>query len=217
MSIAEKLVTVAENQKKIFDAGKQAEYDRFWDEFQEYGNRTNYSGAFSYGGWNDKTYNPKYTIRPSSCNNLFQANTAITDTKVAIDLTHPGGNQKFGLFNNASKLVTIRKLIVNESTVFTTSAGNNSFSGCKALKNITFEGTIGRNIDFSDCPLSVESMVNVITHLAYYRGTENEYKYTVKFSDACWEALENSDYDHTGHFAFGETWRDGCGYFGWNT
>lgn len=216
MSIAEKLTTIAENQEKVFEAGKKAEYDRFWDEFQDYGNRTQYSYAFCYGGWNDETYNPKYTIRPTSCNNLFASSSAITDTKVAIDLTHPGGNQKFGLFKGAAKLTTIRKLIVNESTIFTTSAGQNSFSGCSKLENITFEGTIGKSIDFSDCPLSVESMVNVITNLAHYRGTENEYKYTVTFNDSCWEALENSDYDVNEFIPDVTSWSDGVGYKGWN-
>ena len=42
MSIAEKLVTVAENEQKVYDAGKQAEYDAFWDNYQVYGNRENF-------------------------------------------------------------------------------------------------------------------------------------------------------------------------------
>lgn len=66
MSIAEKLVTIAENVPKVYDAGKQAEYDRFWDEFQNYGNRTRYCGGFSGGGWNKETFKPKYVIRPGT-------------------------------------------------------------------------------------------------------------------------------------------------------
>jgi len=47
-----------------FEAGKQAEYDRFWDNYQQNGERTNYFGAFSGSAWSKETFKPKYTIRP---------------------------------------------------------------------------------------------------------------------------------------------------------
>ena len=31
MSIADKLITIAENEQKVYHAGKQAEYNKFWD------------------------------------------------------------------------------------------------------------------------------------------------------------------------------------------
>lgn len=62
MSIAEKLLTVAENEQKVYEAGKQAEYDRFWDDFQKNGTRTNYWYGFSGYGWTQETLNPKYKI-----------------------------------------------------------------------------------------------------------------------------------------------------------
>ena len=71
MSIAEKLTTIAENEQKVFDAGKQAEYDAFWDVYQENGNRTDYERAFSYRGWNQKTLKPKYKIQPTRCPQMF--------------------------------------------------------------------------------------------------------------------------------------------------
>lgn len=51
MTIAEKLTTVAENQQRVFDAGKQAEYDRFWDAYQQNGNRTRYRMSFAGPAW----------------------------------------------------------------------------------------------------------------------------------------------------------------------
>ena len=144
--------------------GMQTAYDIFWDNFQNYGKRTDYSYAFAYGGWNDNTYNPKYIIRPSACNNLFMANTAITDTKVTIDLTNPNGNQKFGLFAGATKLKTIKKLIVNERISFQSSSP--MFNKCNSLEDIIFEGTIGQNISFGSSPLlSRDSMNNIFAHL----------------------------------------------------
>lgn len=165
MSIAEKLVTATQNQQKVFDAGKKAEYDRFWDKFQDYGNRVQYSYAFSYDGWTDEIYNPKYAIRPTMCNGLFNNAQCITDTKVTIDLTNPGGNQKYSLFSNATKLKTIRKLIVNETNGF--QASTPTFSNCKSLENITFEGIIGKSIDFQySTLLSKTSIENIVSCLS---------------------------------------------------
>ena len=45
---------------EVYNAGKQAEYDAFWDAYQRNGQRTNYSGAFSGDGWNVDTFKPKY-------------------------------------------------------------------------------------------------------------------------------------------------------------
>ena len=60
MSIAEKLQTIAENEPKVYEAGKKAEYNRFWNAFQQNGNKRNYRNAFY--AWIDETYNPKYPI-----------------------------------------------------------------------------------------------------------------------------------------------------------
>ena len=71
-----------------FDAGKKAEYDAFWDTFQNNGNRTTYSYAF-YGsavGWNDTTFNPKYPIKIIYGECLFQ-NSPITRIPVDIIIT----------------------------------------------------------------------------------------------------------------------------------
>lgn len=78
MSIADKLTTIAENEEKVFDAGKTAEYDTFWDSFQQNGNKSSYWGAFAY--WNDDIYKPKYTIRISGGTNYMFYNSNITDT-----------------------------------------------------------------------------------------------------------------------------------------
>ena len=34
MSVADKLTTIVENEQKVYDAGKQAAYDWFWDRYQ---------------------------------------------------------------------------------------------------------------------------------------------------------------------------------------
>jgi hypothetical protein len=62
MSIAEKFEVIAD---EVYKKGKKDEYDKFWDNFQEYGNRTNYTNAFRGGyGFNNQNLYPKYDICP---------------------------------------------------------------------------------------------------------------------------------------------------------
>ncbi len=54
----------------IYKRGKQAEYDEFWDSFQENGNRTVYRNSFGCG-WSAENFNPKYSMRPTNANQMF--------------------------------------------------------------------------------------------------------------------------------------------------
>ena len=72
MNISEKLTAIAENEKKVYEAGKKAEYDAFWDLFQDNGKRTDYNMAFASRSWNVDTFKPKYDLTISSgCNRMF--------------------------------------------------------------------------------------------------------------------------------------------------
>ena len=66
---------IAENVPKVYDAGKKAEYDAFWDNYQDNGNRTNYNNGFTgYGkGWNSKNFYPKYDFKPIRADSMFYA------------------------------------------------------------------------------------------------------------------------------------------------
>lgn len=50
---------------KGYEAGQTAEYDRFWDNCQVNGNRTNYYLGFAGSSWNKETFKPKYDIKPN--------------------------------------------------------------------------------------------------------------------------------------------------------
>ena len=69
-SIAEKFEVIAD---AVYEAGQKSEYDRFWDEFQQNGNRTNYSAAFS-ALWTAEIFKPKYPIRPINAYCMFLNN-----------------------------------------------------------------------------------------------------------------------------------------------
>jgi hypothetical protein len=71
MSIAEKLQTIAENERRVYEAGKKSEYDRFWDTAQVNGSRTNCMNLFSGGAWTPQTLRPKHKLTPIQAMNMF--------------------------------------------------------------------------------------------------------------------------------------------------
>lgn len=169
--IATKLTTIAENQQKVYDAGhekgvtdgKQAEYDIMWDQLQAKGAAMNYFWMFAYGRFSNATYNPKYDIRCSEATvagqNVFYSSD-ITDTKVAI---YANKINITGMFYWWRDGVTIRKLVVHESTTY-----NSAFTDCISLVNLTMEGTIGQSgFDVrSSTKLSKASIESVISVLS---------------------------------------------------
>lgn len=150
-------------------AGKQAEYDAFWDTYQEKGTRITYINAFYHKYWDSTTYKPKYDIvaTEGSATSAF-AYSRITDTIVDIDIS--SAKNVNGLFDSCEKLETIRKLIVSETTPFTAT----SFYKCKALADITIEGTIGVSISFAESPnlsdASVQSIIDALKDLTGQTG-----------------------------------------------
>ena len=142
MNIAEKLTKIAENVPKVYEAGKKADYDSFWDAYQQSGNRVLYDFAFAGNGWNDNTFKPKYDIIPSwNIVNMFYK-SAITDLDallkkcgVTLDISVNGNYGDvfnggaftvlpelsfgasawsiWGTFANCTALHTIRKLTFN--------------------------------------------------------------------------------------------------------
>ena len=89
MSIENKLTTVAENQEKVFDAGKKSEYENFWYHFTMGGTRQNYSNAFGTQSgnsayWGDIFY-PKYDMKPTQVEDMFR-NFRCSDSSKQIDL-----------------------------------------------------------------------------------------------------------------------------------
>jgi hypothetical protein len=144
--------------------GKQAEWNEFWDAIQNYGNLRDYYYVFAYINLGDDNFNPKYPIiceGSVSANGMFYGSggRTITDTKVPIELRTTGN----ATFYSCSNLVTVRKLIVYETTTF----DRNFLSGTSSLKNITIEGTIGNDLIISSSKVltkaSIESVINALS------------------------------------------------------
>lgn len=145
MDIAEKTLRLKQDFDDVFEAGKKAgsvnewDYDEFWDTMQRNGTRLHYAYAFSYEGWNDTIYNPKYPITVNNVEgiaNIFVWNQKITNTKVPISVTNGKLNNAFA--NTAIK--TIPSLEVNGVTNF-----SNAFQNSKYLEELNVSGVIDIN------------------------------------------------------------------------
>ena len=159
MSIAEKLTKVAENVPKVYVAGKEAEYNAFWDAYiGKDGDVIASVSMFSGYRWTDDIYKPTHTIKSSAFSSMYQ-NCPITDTKVALDLSSGSGTN---LFFNANNMKNVVKLIVADKNTY-----NSWFYGCSALEEIRFEGTIGKSLDIHwSKKLSMTSLASIVGALS---------------------------------------------------
>ena len=191
MSISEKLTAIAKNEQRVYDAGKQAEYDRFWDIYQSNGSRSVYTGAFSGQGWTNDTFKPKYninvsggasymfyynrvqnikqslqnagvTLSLSSANNIsYLFSNSSTSELPQLDLSNASNVNN--IFYSCSQLETIDKIITSSTTPWS----SNCFRGCAALKNVVFEGVISKTgLSFQDSTeLTIDSLVSILEAL----------------------------------------------------
>ena len=136
-------------------------YDEFWDNFQENGKKIHYAYAFSFAGWNDNIYNPKYPIIVNNVNgiaNMFFWNRGITDTKVHISNT----GTMIAAFAN-SFIERIPSLEVNGVTDY-----SSAFLNCDRLKVLNLSGVIdinGFDIHWST-GLTADSLYSIIQALS---------------------------------------------------
>ena len=194
-SIAEKLVKIAENESKVYEAGKKAEYDAFWDGMQNYGNRKTYNYAFAY--WDKfECIRPRYKIVPidaGGCYAMFLQNKGIKKIEAEyFDFSQkPRGTNlstTYGYtFSSCSNLEEIEDIGLIPEYEYNNTFGycsklhtiakmgvdantkySNAFVGCGELVNLTIVGTIGQNgfdIHWST-KLSADSLKSIINALS---------------------------------------------------
>lgn len=179
------------NEERAYEAGreqgKQEEYDRFWDSYQINGTQTNYKYKFSYSGWNDTCFNPKYPLvcEENGGDCIFIYNQQITDTtKVPITLA-TSANQTFNWCTNLKKT----HIIVNKDTKF-----SNTFGGCTSLEELYVDGVIGQNgFDVSVCPLTYDSLASIAYALEdkYQYGDVSTGQWVIRIGSANYGKLDN--------------------------
>ena len=214
MSIGEKLTTIAENEQKVFDAGKQAEYDAFWNTVQLNGNRTSYLYGFAGSTWKEANFKPKYDMYVTNANYMFAYSAIkgdlveyLEELGIVLDFSKNGGyNNTFqqtdftrigvvefainptspltGTFMNSELLETIELLKIADSGQQTFGS---TFNGCTALKHIKVTGKIGTAFDIHYSPLDKESILSIANAVL-------DKAFTIKFNlDAVNKAFETSE------------------------
>ncbi len=156
--------TYAEKIGEISVGGGDTYYDTFWDNYQENGNRIDYSSAFYGIGWDDTTFNPKYNITIASASPSIFDSSLMTEVNVDIVVNHKTLTRTF--YSNRA-IVTVEKIVLVRNDI----EFDRTFSYCTKIENITFEGVISKNIGFPNSPiLSNASIQNIIDCLADLTG-----------------------------------------------
>ncbi len=142
---------------KVFDAGKQSQYDEFWDNYQNYGESADYQYSFGGRRWTDELFLPKYDLVGGNFYRCFHSSGITTVDKV-IDAS---GATNMGQAFYGASIVTIKELRFGERNTF-----DGTFISARALANLTATGTIAVNIDFNYCTkLTKESLLSIINAL----------------------------------------------------
>jgi hypothetical protein len=159
---------MAQGVDEVFEAGKKAEYDAFWDEFQDKGAAVYCTSRFAGNGWTDNTFKPKYNINPTNVTDMFREarivdlKQCLSDCGVTLDLskahtvtnmcsyattmeTFPkvdfsSAKQATNCFYQCSKLKVIDELVSHENLVF-----DRTFYNCSALIKLLISGVIAKN------------------------------------------------------------------------
>lgn len=176
--------------------GKQAEYDAFWDTYQENGNRVQYIYAFSGRGWTNENFKPKYAMHCGTGAYMFSG-TGVThldtdklDMSAAGDfafmfygsmstnylqyigaLNMSSATRTTNMFHSCGMLKEIELLTLpNDPTKLTNV--QNMFNGCNNLQEVRFAGMIPLSISFQWSPkLSHDSLMSIIDALRDLTGT----------------------------------------------
>ena len=179
MSLSEKLTAVAANMQRVYDAGAAnggGGMDAFWDVFQNNGNRKDYSYAFygsltnDDGGWTDENLKPKYLVKPTVAQSMFEKSEVTTVDMSVADFSELTAFDV--TFRNAKKLKTVEMNVSSaermnqtfrgvgtlESLILVGLSASCTFSGtftsCSSLADFHIYGKIGQNgFDVSSCKL----------------------------------------------------------------
>lgn len=170
--------------------GRQAEYDEFWDTFQNRGGSFTKQGAFAGRSWTDARFKPKYPITFSGNLNYTFAFSGIENIKKCIEdspvaiafgaitnnlalfaysriislpaLDFSKASTISQTFEGASRLTNIDKIIVSANVGY-----SGAFNECGVLTHIIVEGTIGKSgFDIRWSPLDKESLTSIVNALS---------------------------------------------------
>ena len=160
------------NADKVYEAGQQSEYDRFWDAAQldEDGNlRTYLNYHFAGRAWTEENFKPKYDIRPGGTATGLFRETQITNLKQCLEssgvtldtskMTSGTGAFGYGQLTilpklDFSSLTGATNTFTNSGQLHTieemvvsesTTFVSTTFTSCTALTRLIMTGTLAKN------------------------------------------------------------------------
>lgn len=202
----------------VYEEGKKAQYEWFWDTYLK-NSRESVAGVahvsrFAGSGWNDDTFYPTQDIYVRYGYMMFFYNR-VNNIKQRLEecgvkLIFNGCNDVGCMFEGSSTtelpIIELNKVSTKKSTqrlcyycsklvtiekIIADEANlwGNSFYYCSKLENVVFEGVIGASINFAQSPLTVASMKSIISCLKDCSTTDS-FKYTLTLKDSCKTELE---------------------------
>lgn len=186
---------LANKVEDVYEAGKQTEYDAFWDDYQNNGNRTDCKSIFAGSGWNNTTINPKYDMNVTDGTYMFYHSGFVGNLKEHFErlgkkIGFSNCRTCTGIYQYAQKITETPYLDMSGMTTATTisslyyycialinaeikfsplsSYANTCFSNCTNLTNLIVHGEIGGNgLDLHwSTKLSAESLWSIIKSLS---------------------------------------------------
>lgn len=152
MNIAEKVLRAKTDLDDVYEAGKKAEYDEFWDSFKD-----DWQVMYRFAGhaWNDKTFYPKYDIVVGgfNCTGIFQLNNVsnlkqrFLECNVKLDLSK-GVNFLNGF--RYSKTVELPEIDLTSSGIVETTFAD--MSNLKSIDKVTFKDGVKFSNTFLNTP-----------------------------------------------------------------
>lgn len=177
-------------------AGKQAERDRWWDDYQQNGARTDYSTGYGGIGWTEESFKPKYDMIVSNAYMMFRyfplqidLMTYLGNLGVSLDFSQCTSTQYifqaakvtgvgvvdarsaengYLLDNTFAQATNLVRIAKIILTTGRNGQFNNTFGGCSALVEVRFEGEINSNgLNLSASKsLSRASIENIVSCLS---------------------------------------------------
>lgn len=179
------------------EAGQKSEYDKFWDTYQDNGERDKYPCAFGGYGWNKETLKPKYSIKVNETYMMFaycgyngDLDDVFKNRGLSFEIDKPSSASNTGYMFYQSSITAIGTI---DLSVYTnTSSVTSIFNAVSlvtirnlippkcamgttcwqsGLVNLGIGGEITKDFSLSRCSkLSEESVQSVIDHLADLTG-----------------------------------------------
>ena len=194
MTREEKVLQLKQDFDEVYEAGKQAECDAFWDNLFDSVEWGSYNYFFAGTYWNDTTFKPNRDIVAGAgytCLEMFRNNrvTNIAETLekqgVVLDVSGAGGWTN--MFNAAS---TIRLPLLDFSSVKNYQLQLNSvFSGCTQLETID-KLIVTKELSYSNAFYNCNNLVNLLIEGVIGKSGLN-LQWSTKLSKASIESIIN--------------------------